>query len=46
MFDDTGDWCKIWRKIDLSFHMNNEVGKLHEEFVKFLFTGSKIVISF
>ena len=29
MFDGTENWCKVWRKIDLSFP------KWHEEFAKF-----------
>ena len=37
--DCTEDWCKIWRKTDLSFL------KWHEECVKFLFTGWKVAIS-
>ena len=32
MFDDTKDWCKIWRKTDLYFL------KWHDEFDKFLFS--------
>ena len=38
MFDGTGNWCKIWRKIDLCFL------KWHEEFGEFSFTGWKIAI--
>ena len=40
IFDGTEDCCKIWRKTVLYFL------KWHEEFAKFLFAGSKIVISF
>ena len=36
MFDGTEDWCKVWRKIDLSFL------KWHKEFGKFSFAGWKI----
>ena len=39
IFDGSEDWCKTWRKTDLCFL------KWHEEFVKFSFTGWKIVIS-
>ena len=41
MFDGTQDWYKIWRKTDLSFQKRHD-----EEFSKFLFTRSKIEISF
>ena len=40
MFDDTEDWCKLWKKSDMCFQ------KWHEEFGKFLFTGWKIAWSF
>ena len=40
IFDGTEDWCKILKKTDLSFP------KWHGKFVKFLFTGWKIGISF
>ena len=40
IFDATEDWCKILKKTDLSFL------KWHGKFVKLLFTGWKIGISF
>ena len=40
IFDGTEDWCKILKKTDLSFL------KWHGKFVKLLFTGWKIGISF
>ena len=40
MFDDTEDWCKIWRNTDLCFQ------KWHEEFGKFSFRGWKSSILF
>ena len=38
IFDDTEEWCKIWRKTDLCF------GKWHEKFGKFSLESVKIGI--
>ena len=41
MFDDTEDWCKIWRKNDLCFpKWHEKFGKFLPEYLKNLKTGS------